>query len=161
MKTDFSELERFAKNIEAFKKNELEQLIKRTAREIAARLLRKVVKNTPTGEYEQGSGKVGGTLKRGWTARTHEEAAARNDKGGVTAKHLENMQVKKMGRKYYIEVANPVLYAIYVEYGHRTRGGGSWVNGQFMLTMAEEEIKGVAQKIVDKRVEEKLKELFK
>ncbi len=158
---DFREFEKFAKNIQNFQKNELEKLIEETAKEIAARLLRKVVKKTKAGKYKPGSGKVGGTLRRGWTAKTHEEAAARTDKGSVTREHLNRIEVKKTGNKYVVEIANPVFYAMFVEYGHRTRGGGGWVDGKYMLTIAENEINCVAQKIVNKRVEAKLKELFR
>ena len=39
-------------------------------------------------------------------------------------------------------VYNNVKYAPYVEYGHRTRGGRSFVDGRYMLTKSVQEIEG-------------------
>ena len=38
-------------------------------------------------------------------------------------------------------VGNATEYAMYVEYGHRTRGGGGWVEGKRMLGAAEYELR--------------------
>ena len=60
-------------------------------------------------------GKVkGGTLRRSW-------------------------RVKKDGDLARI-VYNNVHYAPYIEYGHRTRGGKSFVDGRYMLTKSVQEI---------------------
>ena len=40
---------------------------------LAARLLALVIPRTPVGQYPRSSGKKGGTLRRGWTARTEQE----------------------------------------------------------------------------------------
>ena len=37
-------------------------------------------------------------------------------------------------------LSNNVHYAPHIEYGHRTRGGKSFVNGRYMLTKSVEEI---------------------
>ena len=39
-------------------------------------------------------------------------------------------------------IYNNVKYAPYVEYGHRTRGGKSFVDGRYMLTKSVQEIEG-------------------
>ena len=52
------------------------------AKELAARLLAKVIKRTPVGQYPSGSGKVGGTLRRGWTAGKNQNAISPNDRIG-------------------------------------------------------------------------------
>ena len=44
------------------------------AKELAARLLRMVVKRTPVGDYPKGTGKKGGTLRRGWTGEKRSSA---------------------------------------------------------------------------------------
>lgn len=36
------------------------------AKELTARLLAKVIRKTPVGEYDKNVGKSGGTLRRGW-----------------------------------------------------------------------------------------------
>jgi hypothetical protein len=112
------------------------------AKELAARLLRKVIKRTPVGQYPVETGKKGGTLRRGWSA----------DK---------NMNVTKVGNDYVIEIINPVEYASYVEYGHRTRNHKGWVEGHFMLTISEDEIRKSAPDILQKKLENYLKGCFK
>ena len=63
------------------------------------------------------------------------------------------------GNGYTITVYNPVKYAPYVEYGHRTRGGG-WREGKFMLTKATEAVDKKAVAICQKRVNEALREVL-
>ena len=48
-------------------------------------------------------------------------------------------RVKSEGQLVKI-VYNNVKYAPYVEYGHRTRGGKSFVDGRYMLTKSVKEI---------------------
>ena len=50
------------------------------------------------------------------------------------------------GGSYIIEIVNPVEYASYVEYGHRTADHNGWVSGHFMMTISEKELKGMEQK---------------
>lgn len=136
VRLDYGELEKL--------KNQLEQVadsdrfLESCAKELAARLLRKVIKRTPVGQYEEGSGKTGGTLRRGWTAS-------------------KDMKVSKVGNDFVIEIINPVEYASYVEYGHRTRNHKGWVEGHFMLTISEDEIRNSAPKILEKKLKEYLK----
>lgn len=56
------------------------------------------------------------------------------------------------GDTYVIEVINPVEYASYVEFGHRTAGGNGWVEGRHMLTISEEEIKRDASGILEAKL---------
>lgn len=65
----------------------------------------------------------------------------------------------KRGGQWRTAVFNPVKYAPYVEFGHRTRGGG-WRNGKFMLTRSSEEIEKDAVKIIDKEVNKELLKVF-
>lgn len=120
------------------------------AKELAARLLAKVIKRTPVGQYEAGYGKVGGTLRRGWTGGN--ESNAKN--------YADSMKVSKVGNDYVIEIINPVEYASYVEFGHRTRNHKGWVEGQFMLTISEDEIRNSAPKILENKLNKWLKECF-
>ena len=48
-------------------------------------------------------------------------------------------RVKSEGQLAKI-IYNNVHYAPYIEYGHRTRGGKSFVDGQYMLTKSVKEI---------------------
>lgn len=126
---NFDELKKLQARLENAQ-NEIPDLGVTCAKELARRLLAKVVKRTPVGIYKKGTGKTGGTLRRNWEV------------GSVT----------KNGSLYKIEVINPIHYASYVEYGHRKRGGKGWVNGRFMLTISEKELKAEAPKIIEKKV---------
>lgn len=131
--------------------NQIDAFIESCAKELAARLLAKVIKRTPVGQYPQGSGKKGGTLRRGWT----------NGKGGSAASYAQGLNVKRVGNAYVIEIINPVEYAPYVEFGHRTRGGDGWVEGHFMLTISEQEIERDAPRVLENKLKKKLGECFK
>lgn len=61
---------------------------------------------------------------------------------------------------YEITIYNSMLYADYVEYGHRTRDGKGWVNGFFMLTISAQQINRVAPALIEKRIMQKLGEVF-
>lgn len=113
-----------------------EAFIESCAKELASRLIAKVTKRTPVGDYPNGSGKKGGTLRRGWTI------------GGII----------KDNDVYKIDVINPVEYASYVEYGHRKRNNKGWVPGRFMLTISEQEIQDVTPKVLENKIKKLLGE---
>lgn len=117
------------------------------------------------------SGYVGGTLRRGWTAKTEEEAKS---KTGATngAEYAKSLPVYRNGGNYTIVVKNPVRYASYVEYGHRQTPGryvpalgkqlkAAWVNGRYMLTISEQELRGQSQGILEKKLTAFLQEVFR
>ena len=98
-----------------------------------------------------GSGKTGGTLRRGWTG----------GKRSSGTNYANSLNVNKVGTDYVIEIINPVEYASYVEFGHRTPSHTGWVEGKFMLTISEDEIRKSAPRILEKKLENYLKECFK
>lgn len=164
VKVDVRQLERLQKQIEKAATVDIDVFCEDCAKELAARLLRKVIKRTPAGDYSDTyeleddgeakflveSGKVGGTLRRGWSMK----------------------QLHHFDDTYGVEIINPVEYASYVEYGHRQTPGRyvpaidaklkvSWVKGQFMLTTSEKEISNIAPKFLETRLNQLLKECFK
>ena len=148
---DYDELQKLKKQIEKFgDTGQVDLFLTSCAKELAARLLAKVIKRTPVGQYPKGSGKTGGTLRRGWTAGQSSNATA----------YANSLTVNKVGNDYVIEIINPVEYASYVEFGHRTRNHKGWVEGHFMLTISEDEIRKSAPKILEKKLEKYLKECF-
>ena len=148
---DYRELEKLKKEILKFgDPTEVDKFMNSCAKELAARLLSKVIKRTPVGQYPKESGKKGGTLRRGWTA----------GKSGNATAYVNSLTVTKSGNDYIIEIINPVEYASYVEFGHRTRNHKGWVEGKFMLTISEDEIRNSAPKILEKKLEKYLKECF-
>lgn len=139
-KVDYKQLEEFQKKLQQLDKKQ-DEFCQAAAKELAARLLAKVIRRTPVGQYPKGSGMTGGTLRRGWTG---------NQKGG--AAYAQNLPIKRVGNDYVIDIINPTEYASYVEYGHRTRGHKGWVQGRFMLTISVSEIQSAAPKILEKKL---------
>ncbi|MDO4267452.1 MAG: HK97 gp10 family phage protein [Eubacteriales bacterium] len=160
-KCDFRELEALRERM-AKLESETDAFCEACARELAARLLYLVKKRTPVGTPPQAggiapeeqerirqywSGYSGGTLRRGWTTGQPVKAS-----GGWT-----------------IEVINNVFYASYVEYGHRQQPGRyvpalgkqlkqGWVRGKFMLTISQKDVERAAPAMLQKKLEEKIRE---
>lgn len=145
---DFRDWERLKENLDATDE-QLSLFIESCAKELAARLLAKVIKRTPVGQYPSSSGKKGGTLRRNWTA------------GKSATDYAQSLRVNHFGDTYVIEIVNPTEYASYVEFGHRTRNHKGWVQGKFMLTISEQEIESAAPLILERKIKKLLGECFK
>lgn len=198
---DISGLKKLQKKLEQLKEKS-EPFAEDCTKELGARVLSKVIKRTPVGDYQKDnefmrykrsnakkgikagdvmltksgkarrgkyklvsfktskgedvafradtSGKKGGTLRRGWISRTHSEAESGSV--GNVKEYTASLPVKYNGNKLTLDIVNPVEYASYVEYGHRTRGGKGFVQGHFMLEKSRQEV----DKIKDKVIEDKL-----
>ena len=142
MSATYRELTAFRDKLEAAANADGERFLTECTKELAARLLRKIIKRTPVGQYPSGSGKVGGTLRRGWTGGEKSNAG----------QFVDSLSVTHRGNTYIVEIKNDVEYAPYVEYGHRTRGGKGWVQGQFMMTISEQELRRQAPAILEKKL---------
>ena len=139
---DKKEFERFVASFKQASDNlNSDMFLEECCKQLATRLLALVIPATPTGIYSEGSGKTGGTLKRGWNAVK------------------KGLQVQKVGPDYIVDVTNEVEYASYVEYGHRTRGGKGYVKGKFFLTVSEEKLKTVAPKLLDRELQKELRKI--
>ena len=149
---DFKDLENFRNKIEkSLGSEQIDEFMESCAKELAARLLAKVIKRTPVGQYPKGSGKKGGTLRRGWTGGKSQSGSA----------YANSLKVHHFGDAYVIEIVNPVEYSPYVEFGHRTRNHTGWVEGKFMLTISEQEIQNDAPRVLQNKLKKKLGEVFK
>lgn len=146
---DFRELEKLQKQMEKLK-GEQNQFCQECAKELAARLLRQVIKRTPSDT---------GNLRRGWTAQ-RPGSGAEGMKTRGASQFVDTLSVHRFDDTYVIEIVNPVEYASYVEYGHRTADHTGWVNGKFMLTISEKELQAVAPKILERKLESWLKGAF-
>ena len=194
---DTSEWEEFSKKIATLKDKQAHLFYIQAAKLMAAALLALVIPRTPVGKgtyemvpktdkdgnpelYKIGKAKgtqkmkrktvtLGGTLRRGWTAKT--EAEAQTGKGGNATAYAMTLDVTKTGGIYQIEVINPVSYASYVEFGHRQTPGrfvpaigkrlkASWVEGRFFLTISEQELQTAAPALLQKELEDFLKGVF-
>ena len=147
---NFQGFEKIKNNLEKLNQEQVDLFIDACAKELAARLLAKVIKRTPVGDYPNSSGKKGGTLRRGWTGGKTQSAVA----------YADSLTIHHFGDAYVIEIVNPVEYASYVEFGHRTSNHKGWVNGRFMLTISEQEIQNAAPAIIEKKLMKQMGELF-
>lgn len=147
---NFQGFEKIKNNLEKLNQEQVNLFIDACAKELAARLLAKVIKRTPVGDYPNSSGKKGGTLRRGWTGGKNSSAVA----------YADSLTIHHFGDAYVIEIINPVEYASYVEFGHRTANHKGWVNGRFMLTISEQEIQQAAPAIIEKKLIKQMGELF-
>ena len=147
---NFRDFERIQNNLEKLNQEQVDLFIDACAKELVARLLAKVIKRTPVGDYPNSSGKKGGTLRRGWTGGKTQSAVA----------YADSLTIHHFGDAYVIEIINPVEYASYVEFGHRTANHKGWVNGRFMLTISEQEIQQAAPAIIEKKLMKQMGELF-
>ena len=139
---DFSQLKELQDKLNYLHGGDFNKFCESVAKELASRLLRKVIKRTITGVYPKSSGKVGGNLRRGWTGG--KQVNAKN--------YADSLPIMKKGDVFEVEIINPVHYASYVEYGHRTRNHKGWVKGQFMLTISEKELETQAPKIIESKL---------
>lgn len=148
-KFNFRELKDFEQKLKSMKDPDV--FVESCAKELAARLLAKVIKRTPVGDYPKSSGKKGGTLRRGWTGEKRASASA----------YVDSLTVHHSGDTYVIEIVNPVEYASYVEYGHRTANHKGWVSGVFMMTISEQELQEIAPKVLERKVKKYMEGLVK
>lgn len=174
-KINIKQLEEFQRRLEKLSNQQkINEFITSASKELAARLLGRTIERTPVGNYAKyetvtatrdsknhkkgetyqrrkwGNTKMGGTLRRGWTGQKD-----------INYKiYANSLPVSKNGDVYTITIVNPVHYAPYVEFGHRTRGGKGWVEGQFMLTESERELAVKMPKILEEKLQKFMGELF-
>lgn len=167
-------LQTLAARLRGLDKSSMDAFCTQCTRQLAAEVLRGAIKRTPVGVYggtvqftaqlpdravefntrdgrhvsftaraqtrqvrfEANTGRQGGTLRRGWT---------------VSAPRREADLCKA-------DIENPVEYASYVEYGHRTADHTGWVPGRFMLTESMQEVERAAPHALEKKLERFLKE---
>ena len=137
VRVDTRELRQFREKLENIN---TDSLLKEIAADLAARLLRKVKKRTPVDT---------GELRRNWQVSN----------------------IRLFERFCGVEIYNSTEYAEYVEFGNRQTPGRyvpaigkrlkkAWVPGKFMLTLSAKELENMKDRIVRRKVEEWLKEVF-
>lgn len=153
-----SDFKKLQTKLNKLPQNQIDKYLESCAKELAARLLAKVIKRTPVGDYTgTGSGKVGGTLRRGWTSQSHSDAASGSGKGTTASTYVDSLKINHFGDTFVVEIINPVEYASYVEYGHRTSDHKGWVQGRFMLTISENELRDIAPNVLEAKINKFLK----
>lgn len=158
---DFKELENLGNRIDAEVKDlALGSMQKDILKDMAARLVRAVILRTPVGVYKH---KQGGNLRRGWQVGSNDrdevgDATVIRTNSGIS--DVIDVKVQKHGTVMSVYVYNPVRYAPYVEYGHRTAGGKGWVEGQFMMTTSARELAGVSDRVIESYLKRELEKVF-
>lgn len=200
---DFEQLRELQERLQKLQSIDLNKFCEDASKELAARLLALVIPRTPEGrkpklegpktvEFTDSNGETrsflsaeaarieqywggyaGGTLKRGWTAKT--ESEAKSGKGVPTeaqgAQYARKLPIEKSGRYYIVKVINPVKYASYVEFGHRQTPGRyvpalgkclkeDWAQGKYMLTLSEDDLESIAPNILEKKLDKLLREVL-
>lgn len=179
-----------------------EKFMRECVQEIAIETLRKVIKLTPVAKtirilqdvtdeagnkvrYKTGANKgkvkqkstvihTGGTLRRGWIAKTQFEAESshqnRPDESEIKG-YVYKLKVQKVRQTYIVWLINVVEYSSYVEYGHRQMPGRfvpaigkrlkkSWVEGRHMLQISMREVEEALPKFLDFKLQEYLNQVF-
>ena len=138
IKVQFDGLKEFKKIIEEMEK-EKEQLMIDTIKELAARLLRKVIKRTPSDT---------GNLRRNWTV-----SDVRKNGGNYEIEVSNSTEYAS-----YVEFGHRQTPGRFVPaIGKRLKK--SWVKGKFMLTISENELQKQAPAVIEKKITEWLKKL--
>lgn len=138
---DFSDFEKFAEQLEKAGQKVKPQMLKLT-KEAGARLYSEAIRNTKR-YVKRGTG----TLERSWGI------------GGV----YHNVPSKQYRTTVWNTASDGgTKYAIYVEYGHRTKkrkdGSRGWVEGRYMLTRAKRDLEKQLPKMAERIV---INEIFK
>ncbi len=200
---DFEEVKQLQERLERLERRDLDAFCRKASKMLAAWLLSEVIPLTPIGKKpkikgaktvkatgksgkterflsaeaarleQYWGGYIGGTLRRGWTAKTHEEAEGGS--GSPTAEQakafVQGLSVTKVGHEYIIEVINPVEYASYVEFGHRQTPGryvpalgkrlkSSVAKGQLFMTISEEKLRTIAPRVLQQELDKFLRGVF-
>ena len=182
MGVDIRGIEELKNAIEKFN-NTRDELISKIAKELAARLLRSVVKRTPAsnGNYyveiaKTYDAKTGKSKVYKYTSGKNKGRAKikRTKITGGTLKRGWTVDDKTLmfGDTYVINVFNNIFYCTYVENGHRQTPGRyvpaiskrlkkSWVPGKHMFKLSVDDLQKKADAIVEKKLESWLNEVMK
>lgn len=175
---DISQLKHFQQRIEKMaKKQEIDALCEKIAKDLAARLWRKIVKRTPVGENRYIDMLVWGKKKDGSARVVKNKDGTPKLKptvvysGGTLKKNWRVSESAKKMNIIEVEVYNNIFYASYVEYGHRQTPGryvpaigkklkNSWTDGKFMMTTSVAEIRQSSNQIAEKYLVDYLRRML-
>ena len=179
---DYRQIKRLQEKMAKFEEKELKDFCEAMARELAARLLAMVIDRTPVISGDLRRAWTAGREN----VNEKGNVVGVGGKNGFAS----TLEVRQEGDSYAIEIINSMNYASYVEYGHRQEPGRfvpgywegnkfvyvkdakeqgiktgmvlkkAWVKGRFMLTKSEVELESKMPRILEKRLEKKLRELF-
>lgn len=152
MAAEYSELEKLRDQLQALSGEKTQEFMESCAKELAARLLTKVVKRTPVGQRpDEFNGQDGKKKRRettkvkgadgktkslltadaaryqqywaGYVGGTLRRGWTNGEKVSNLTEYAKQLPVNVMSNEYKISIVNNVEYAMYVEYGHRQTPG--------------------------------------
>ena len=132
---DFDDMRKLAENLREMEKA-LPKFFEDCVREIALRLLAKVVPRTPVDS---------GDLRRGWTIGQIQKV-----KGGWQIEVINPVEYA-----IYVEYGHRGVYV--PELGVTLHVDTHWTEGKFMLTLSEKEVERAIPRIIQKRLDHLLK----
>ncbi|MDR1292276.1 MAG: HK97 gp10 family phage protein [Clostridiales Family XIII bacterium] len=141
-KVEFDDWERLERNLSKIAAIDFDKFCRDVAKELAARLIRNLIKTTPVDT---------GTLRRGWTGGVDANAAA----------YANGLKVHRLGDTYQILIMNPEKYGAYVNYGHRTRDHKGFVEGYHFLEVSVDAVQRGADKVIEKKLRKLLEDAFR
>lgn len=134
-KFSMSDMKKLQAKLKKIQDADMDAFLEACAKELAARLLAKVIKRTPVGDYSKeievtakkdskhhkkgdvykkkvnSSGKKGGTLRRGWTTQKS-GSGAEGLKTRSARQFVNTLKVHQFGGVYVIEIENATDYAL-------------------------------------------------
>lgn len=129
---DFSEFEEFAEHFDSMLSDE--NFLLDTANEIGNGMLSSLKLNTPVGQYDDTIFFVRGGKLLKFTDTKNSRT------GGNLARNWFLKSAQKLGSAYTVEAYNNTEYGPYVNDGHRKADHSGWVEGQFFVEAAMEEV---------------------
>lgn len=99
-------------------------------------------------------------IEMGDSLRTKTKRRTPVDTGDLK-RNWELSDVSKKGDVLEITLSNITEYALYVEYGHRTRDHRKWIKGAYMATISLKEVERDLDKWLDVAMNKIASEVFK
>lgn len=186
MAIDFRELEEFRDKMQALADDKSSQFCDECTKELASRLLAKVIERTPTGHVpDEFRGKDGVKKRRETTKVQDEDGKSKSFLSADAARYQQywsgyvggtlkrgwtaGLPYNVMNNTHRIDIINQVEYASYVEYGHRQEPGRfvpslgkrlklSWVPGKLFMTKSVVELDAQADAIIQRKLDNFLRQ---
>lgn len=126
---DFKEFENYTKKFEKMT-TEFDEFLRNFLLKQAQRVVANAKRRTPVDT---------GAMRASWGIGSQKISLTKVGSGKSVKIDPENStiaDISVVGNNFEVEIWNSVDYASYIEWGHRTRGGGSWVEGYYILTIS-------------------------
>ena len=105
---DYKQLQKLRDNLQRLQEIDMDKFCEDVSKGLAARLLQLVIPVTPVGQYPKSTGKKGGTLRRGWTAKTEQEAAGGSGDGrNKVASYVNALRFSNGGGPFTLRSSTP------------------------------------------------------